>query len=211
MENKSHAFIAGLFALIFRAELLKSGMQFLDPSFYNSLMSLHGIVMIMAILLGIAAMMNYLVPLMIGANDMAFPRLNAFAFWINVPSAIALLSSLALGGFDTGWVGYPPLSVRAPLGMQMFFLGVYLFGLSSIFGALNIIATIIRLRVKGMTPFKMPIFVWTALATRLRCVSWAPLDTPVVPPVYMSTAVSSGRTSTGDGASSPVARISWNQ
>jgi len=159
--------IAGFFALIFRTELLKTGMQFLDPSFYNSLMSLHGIVMIMSILLGIAAMMNYLVPLMIGANDMAFPRLNAFAFWINVPSAIALLSSLALGGFDTGWVGYPPLSVRAPLGMQMFFLGVYLFGLSSIFGALNIIATIIRLRAKGMTPFKMPIFVWTALATSI--------------------------------------------
>jgi cytochrome c oxidase subunit 1 len=131
------------------------------------MMSLHGIVMIMSILLGIAAMMNYLVPLMIGANDMAFPRLNAFAFWINVPSGIALLSSLALGGFDTGWVGYPPLSARAPLGMQMFFLGVYLFGLSSIFGALNVIATIVRCRAKGMTPFKMPIFVWTALATSI--------------------------------------------
>ena len=159
--------IAGLFALIFRAELLKTGMQFLDPSFYNTLMSLHGIVMIMSILLGISAMMNYLVPLMIGANDMAFPRLNAFAYWINVPSAIALLSSLLLGGFDTGWVGYPPLSVRAPLGMQTFFLGVYLFGLSSILGALNIIATIVRYRAKGMTPFKMPIFVWSALATSL--------------------------------------------
>lgn len=159
--------IAGLFALIFRSELLEAGMQFLQPTMYNTLMSLHGIVMIMGILLGIAAMMNYLVPLMIGANDMAFPRLNAFAFWINVPSVIALLSSLYLGGFDTGWVGYPPLSARAPLGMQMFFLGVYLFGFSSIFGGLNIIATIVRHRVKGMTPFKMPIFVWTALATSL--------------------------------------------
>ena len=62
---------------------------------------------------------------MIGASDMAFPRLNAFAFWINVPGALLVVSSLFLGGFDTGWTAYPPLSARAPLGMQMFFLGVY--------------------------------------------------------------------------------------
>src|SRR5512139_1841173 len=130
-------------------------------------MSLHGIVMIMAILLGVGAMSNYLVPLLIGASDMAFPRLNSFAFWINVPSGIFLLSSLFLGGVDTGWVGYPPLSVRAPLGMQMFFLGVYLFGFSSILGSVNIIVTVIRLRAKGMTPFRMPIFIWATIATSI--------------------------------------------
>src|SRR5690606_1074599 len=78
-----------------------------------------------------------------------------------------LLSSLFLGGFDTGWTGYPPLSTRAPLGMQMFFLGVYLFGLSSILGSLNIIATIVRLRAPGMSYFRMPVFVWTAFATSI--------------------------------------------
>ncbi|HEX9029807.1 MAG TPA: cbb3-type cytochrome c oxidase subunit I, partial [Anaerolineales bacterium] len=72
-----------------------------------------------------------------------------------------------LGGFDTGWWGYPPLSAKAPLGMQMFFLGVYLFGLSSILGALNVIATAIRMRAKGMTAFRMPIFVWASLATSM--------------------------------------------
>jgi len=159
--------IAGLFALIFRTELIRTGMDFLDPDLYNTFMSLHGIVMIMSILLGVGATSNYLVPLLIGASDMAFPRLNGFAFWINVPSAILLLSSLFLGGFDTGWTGYPPLSVRAPLGMQMFFLGVYLFGLSSILGALNIITTILTMRAKGMTLFRMPIFVWTSLATSI--------------------------------------------
>lgn len=159
--------IAGLFALIFRTELLQIGLQYMTEDFYNSMMSLHGIVMIMAILLGVGAMSNYLVPLLIGASDMAFPRLNAFAFWLNIPSGIFLLSSLFLGGVDTGWVAYPPLSVRAPLGMQLFFLGVYLFGLSSILGALNIIVTIIRMRAPGMTWFRMPIFVWTALATAL--------------------------------------------
>jgi len=157
--------IAGLFAIIFRTELVASQLQFLTTDQYNTFMSLHGIVMIMAILLGVGAMSNYLVPLLIGASDMAFPRLNGFAYWLNVPSGILLLSSLFLGGFDTGWTGYPPLSIRAPLGMQMFFLGVYIFGLSSILGALNIIATTLRMRVKGMNYFRMPIFVWTALAT----------------------------------------------
>lgn len=158
---------AGLFALIFRVELVEAGLQlWKTPDAFNTLISLHGIVMIMAILLGIAAITNYVIPLMIGASDMAFPRLNGFAFWINVPSAILLMASL-FWGFDTGWTGYPPLSARAPLGMQMFFLGVYLFGLSSIFGALNIIATTLRMRVKGMNLMRMPILVWAGLATSI--------------------------------------------
>ncbi|MBI5650932.1 MAG: cbb3-type cytochrome c oxidase subunit I [Chloroflexi bacterium] len=159
--------LAGTFALIFRTELAAAGMQFLSPDLYNTLMGLHGIVMIAAILTGVGAMSNYLVPLMIGANDMAFPRLNAFAFWVNVPGALLVVSSLFLGGFDTGWTGYPPLSARAPLGMQMFFIGVYLVGLSSILGSLNIIVTVLKMRAPGMTMFRMPIFVWAAFATSL--------------------------------------------
>jgi len=159
--------VGGIFALIFRAELANTGMQFLTLMEYNTLMSLHGIVMIVGILIGIAAFMNYLVPLLIGACDMSFPRLNAFAFWLAVPAGIILLSSLALGGFDTGWTGYPPLSVRAPIGMQMFFLGVSLAGFSTILGSLNIIVTIIRQRAPGMTPFRMPIFIWASIATSI--------------------------------------------
>lgn len=159
--------VGGLFALLFRTELAQVQMQFLSLDQYNTLMSLHGMVMIISILMGIAAFMNYLVPLLIGAHDMAFPRLNAFSFWIAVPSSIILLSSLALGGFDTGWTGYPPLSVRAPIGIQMFLLGVSLSGFSSILGGLNIIATIVRMRARSMTPFRMPIFVWSSLATSI--------------------------------------------
>jgi cytochrome c oxidase subunit 1 len=159
--------VGGSFALTFRTELAQTQMQFLTLNQYNTLMSLHGMVMIVSILLGIAAFMNYLVPMLIGARDMAFPRLNSFSFWIAVPAGLILLSSLFLGGFDTGWTGYPPLSARAPLGMQMFFLGVSLAGFSSILGGLNIIVTIVRLRARSMTPFKMPIFVWAALATSL--------------------------------------------
>ncbi len=159
--------LAGLFALIFRTELIAPGIQFLQPQDYNTIMTLHGIVMIGGMLLGVGAMSNYLVPLMIGANDMAFPRLNAFAFWINVPAVILLVGTLFMGGLETGWTGYPPLSSRAPLGTQWFLLGVYFIGFSSIFGALNIVATVMKLRAKGMSYFRMPIFVWTAAATAL--------------------------------------------
>lgn len=169
--------IGGLFALIFRTELAQSGLQYLTldfklfgqngPQMYNTLMSLHGMIMIVSILLGIAGIMNYVVPLLLGAQDMAFPRINAFSFWIAVPAAVLLLMSMVLGGFDTGWTGYPPLSVRAPVGIQMFFLGVFTAGWSSILGGLNIIASVLRMRSKGMTAFRMPIFVWAAVATSI--------------------------------------------
>ena len=160
--------VAGLFALIFRTELAQPGLQFLTPDGFNTLISLHGIVNIGGILLGVGAMANYLVPLMIGANDMAFPRLNAFAYWINIPGVVLLLSTILLGGIDAGWTGYPPLSANlAKVGFAMFFLGVYLVGLSSILGAVNLITTIIRMRAPGMTWFRMPIFVWSVLATSL--------------------------------------------
>ena len=169
--------IGGTFALIFRTELAASQLQFLTtefklfnqngPQLYNTLMSLHGIVMIISILLGVSGMINYAVPLLIGAADMSFPRLNAFSYWIAVPGAVILLSSLFLGGFDTGWTGYPPLSARAPVGMQMFFMGVIIAGWSSILGALNVVVTVLRMRAKGMTAMKMPIFVWAGLATSI--------------------------------------------
>jgi cytochrome c oxidase subunit 1 len=159
--------VGGIFALIFRTELAAAGLQVVELNMFNTMIGLHGMIMIASILLGIAAMANYLVPLLIGASDMAFPRLNAFAFWINVPSAIWVVSSLFLGGFDTGWTAYPPLSARAPLGMQMFFLGVYFIGFSSILGSLNIIVTTLRMRAPGMGLFRMPIFVFAALATAI--------------------------------------------
>jgi cytochrome c oxidase subunit 1 len=160
--------VAGLFAMIFRTELAQPGLQFLTPDGFNTLITLHGIVNIGGMLLGVAAMANYLVPLMIGANDMAFPRLNAFAYWINVPAIVLLLSTILLGGVDAGWTGYPPLSENlAKIGFSMFFLGVYLIGLSSILGALNLITTIIRMRAPGLSYFRMPIFVWSVLATMI--------------------------------------------
>jgi cytochrome c oxidase subunit I len=159
--------IGGIFAIIFRIELTQSGMQWLTNTQYNTLFSAHGIIMIVSILLGVGAMVNYLVPLMIGASDMAFPRLNAFSYWVGVPSVALVLSGMVVGGWDTGWVAYPPLSLRAPLGVQLFLLGFWLSGFSSITSAINLLVTVATMRAKGMTLFRMPIFVWGAISASL--------------------------------------------
>ena len=156
--------IGGSFAVIFRTELARSGLQFLNPDTYNTFIGMHGWAAIMGILIGIGAMANYLVPLMIGADDMAFPRLNAFAFWLNVPAATMLLGSLFLG-WDSGWTAYPPLSTRGPVGYQLFLVSVYFLGLSSILGSVNIITTMFTMRSPGMSLFRMPIFCWAILST----------------------------------------------
>jgi len=160
-------FLGGMLALTFRVELTSPGLQFLDTHTYNTIMSTHGMVMIAAILVGVGAMANYLTPLMIGASDMAFPRLNAFGFWINVPGAILVASSMYVGGWDTGWTAYAPLSVNAPLGMQFVLIGVFLIGLSSIVGSINVVVTVLHFRAPGMSFFRMPIFVWSVLATSI--------------------------------------------
>ncbi|MCP4537919.1 MAG: cytochrome c oxidase subunit I [Chloroflexi bacterium] len=160
-------FLAGLMALLIRLELLQPAMQFLTLDSYNHITGIHGIVMIASILVGIAGMANYLVPLLIGAEDMVFPRLNALSFWLIPPAATLVLLSLFTGGFDTGWTGYPPLGVRAPLGAQFFYSGVFVLGLSSILGSINFILTILKLRAPGMSLFRMPILAWTLLATSI--------------------------------------------
>ncbi|MBI4302468.1 MAG: cbb3-type cytochrome c oxidase subunit I [Chloroflexi bacterium] len=157
--------VAGIYQLIARLETAQPGLQFMTPRTYNSLISLHGIMMLGAVLLGISGMINYLVPLMIGARDMAFPRLNALSYWVTPPSVLFFLFSLPAGGFDTGWTAYAPLSVRAPLGMQFMLLAFYLVGWSSILGSVNFLTTIFKLRAPGMGLFRMPIFVWATLAT----------------------------------------------
>lgn len=159
--------IGGLFAILFRIELVAPGIQFIQPEQFNTLFSSHGIVMIASILLGVGAMTNYLVPLMVGASDMAFPRLNAFSYWVGIPAVVLILAGMVVGGWDTGWVAYPPLVLRAPIGVQLFLLGFYLNGFSSIAGSINLLVTVATMRAKGMSWFRMPIFVWAAIATAL--------------------------------------------
>jgi len=158
--------IGGGMAIIFRSELARSGLQFLDPGLYNTVISMHGWATLAAVLIGIGAMANYLVPLMIGADDMAFPRLNAFAFWINVPAVILLMGSL-FAQWDSGWTMYPPLSLKGDVGYQLAAYAIYAIGLSSILGSLNIIVTMLTMRPPGMSLFRMPIFCWAMLATSI--------------------------------------------
>jgi len=159
--------LGGGFAVIFRTELARSGFQFMTAESYNTTFSLHGWVALASILLGIGGIANYLVPLMIGADDMAFPRLNAFAYWINVPGIVIIAFGGLYYGWDGGWTVYPPLSTTGSPGYQFVFWGVYLIGLSSILGAINLIVTTLTMRPKGMSLFRMPILVWAILATSL--------------------------------------------
>lgn len=159
--------VGGFYALGMRTELAEPGLQIMSEDTYNTFIGMHGMLMIVSVLIGIGAMANYLVPIMIGAQDMAFPRLNGFAFWINVPGGVMLSLAPFVGGFDTGWTAYPPLSTFAPLGMQFFLIGVFVAGFSSILGALNLLTTIFLMRAPGMSLFRMPIFVWGVVATSL--------------------------------------------
>jgi cytochrome c oxidase subunit 1 len=157
--------VAGLAALLLRLHLMDSSGSLLGEHLYNNVMSLHGIMMIAVAVAAIAGGFgNYFVPLLIGARDVAFPRLNALTFWLVPPVAILLVMSLAFGGFDSGWTAYPPLSVRNAPGQVLFNLAVITFGLSSILGGLNFLVTIHRLRAPGMTWGRLPIFVWSIYA-----------------------------------------------
>lgn len=167
--------VGGIFAMIIRGELITPDADLVDRTVYNAMFTLHGTVMLFLwtfpVLAGLA---NYLVPLMIGARDMAFPRLNAAAFWM-VPffGVILMASFLAPGGpAQAGWWSYPPVSLQNPTGALvngqfLWLLAVAISGVSSIMGAVNIVTTIIRMRAPGMTIFRMPMFVWAVLSAQI--------------------------------------------
>jgi len=161
-------FLGGALALVMRWELMRPGMQLLSMNGYNQVMSLHGIIMIaVAVAIIIGGLGNYCVPLMIGAHDMAFPRINALSYWLTPPVAVMLLASLLVGGWDSGWTAYPPLSVVNAPGQVLMIVAVILFGLSSILGGINFLVTIARMRAPGLTWSRLPIFVWSIFAASL--------------------------------------------
>ena len=167
--------VGGIFAMVIRGELITPEADLVDRTVYNAMFTLHGTVMLFLwtfpVLSGLA---NYLVPLMIGARDMAFPRLNAVAFWMVPIFGVVLMGSfLAPGGpSQAGWWAYPPVSLQNPsgaliIGQFLWLLAVALSGVSSIMGAVNIVTTIVRMRAPGMTFFKMPIFVWAVMSAQI--------------------------------------------
>lgn len=160
-------FVGGALAEVMRTELATPEPDFVQPEFYNQLMTMHGSIMLFLwILPSGAAFANYLIPLMIGAEDMAFPRLNAVAFWMQPIGGILLLSSFLVGPAQAGWTSYPPLSlVAGKWGQEIWILTVLILGTSSILGAINFITTILRMRIPEMDIHSMPLFCWSMLAT----------------------------------------------
>src|SRR5919108_2029661 len=135
--------------MIFRAELARPGIQYLDPQEFNGLISVHASLMIFLFVIpAFAGLANFVIPLMIGAPDMAFPRLNALSYWLLPIGGIMMLSSFLVpgGAFASGWTAYAPLSIHQPLGTIFFNMGVQWAGASSIMTALNFLVTIITMR-----------------------------------------------------------------
>jgi cytochrome c oxidase subunit 1 len=160
-------FIGGILALLMRAQLAQEGEAFLTRDRYNEVMTMHGTTMVFLVVVPIlAGFGNYLVPLMIGARDMAFPRLNAFSYWMYLLGGIVLMLSwfASTGPSRSGWTAYPPLSEKffSPgHGQDDWILGLHLLSVSSLAGAINFIVTIHNMRTRGMTWMRMPLFAWT--------------------------------------------------
>lgn len=174
----------GAMAMIIRAELFAPGMQIVDPHFFNQMTTMHGLIMVFgAVMPAFVGLANWQIPLMIGAPDMALPRMNNWSFWILPFAGTMLVSTLFMqgGGPAFGWTFYAPLSTTfAPASTDFFIFAVHLLGISSIMGAINIIATILNMRAPGMTLMKMPLFVWTWLITAFLLIAVMPVLAGVV-------------------------------
>jgi cytochrome c oxidase subunit I len=170
--------VGGAMALIIRAELFQPGLQLVDPEFFNQMTTMHALVMIFgAVMPAFVGLANWMVPLMIGAPDMALPRMNNWSFWI-MPFAFGLLLLTLFvpgGGPAGGWTLYPPLSLQGGNNVAMTIFAIHMMGVSSIMGAINIIATILNMRAPGMDLLKMPIFVWAWLITAFLLIAVMPV------------------------------------
>ncbi|MBD3618537.1 MAG: cytochrome c oxidase subunit I [Chromatiales bacterium] len=171
-------FIGGAMALVIRAELFEPGLQMVEPQFFNSMTTMHALVMIFGVVMpAFTGLANWLIPMMVGATDMALPRMNNWSFWI-LPFAFAmLLSTLFMdgGGPAGGWTMYPPLMLQTGDAFPFVIFAIHLMGISSIMGSINVIATILNMRAPGMNLMKMPLFVWTWLITAYLLIATMPV------------------------------------
>jgi cytochrome c oxidase subunit 1 len=171
-------FIGGTMAMVIRAELFKPGLQLVDPMFFNSMTSMHALIMIFgAVMPAFVGLANWMIPLQVGAPDMALPRMNNFSFWI-LPFAFTLLLGTLFvpGGAPAGgWTMYPPLVLQTGNAFPMLIFAVHLMGASSIMGAINVIVTIMNMRAPGMSLLKMPMFVWSWLITAYLLIAVMPV------------------------------------
>ncbi len=172
-------FVGGAMALVIRAELFQPGLRLVNPEFYNQMITMHGLIMIFGVVMpAFVGLANWQIPLMIGAPDMALPRLNNLSFWL-LPFAFTILfSTLFINGPapNYGWTFYAPLSTTyGPPSTDYMIFSIHIMGLSSILGSINIIATIINMRCKGMSFMHMPMFVWTWFITAFLLIGIMPV------------------------------------
>jgi len=171
-------FVGGAMAMLIRLELFKPGLQFFDPAFFNSLTTVHALAMIFgAVMPAWVGLANWMIPLQVGAPDMALPRMNNFSFWL-LPFAftLLLLGFFVPGGAPAGgWTLYPPLVLQGGDSFPMAIFAIHLMGASSIMGAINVIVTIMNMRAPGMTLLRMPLFVWTWLITAYLLIAVMPV------------------------------------
>lgn len=171
-------FIGGMAAALVRMELITPASDFMAPGTYNKVFTLHGVVMIFFFLVPAipGSLGNFLLPMMIGARDLAFPRLNLASWYVFMIGSTFAVAALLLGGVDTGWTFYTPYSTRTNTQVALTIFGAFFSGFSSIFTGINFIVTVHKMRAPGMTWFRLPLFVWSHYATSLIMV----LATPVL-------------------------------
>jgi len=161
--------VGGIEALLIRAQLAQPDGTILNADQYNQIFTMHGLTMVFLFVMPMsAAFFNYMIPLMIGARDVAFPRINAFSFWAFIMGGLFLYSSFFLGGAPNGgWFGYAPNSTTDPtIGMTFYALGLLITGIASTAGAVNLAVTIINMRAPGMSLFRTPVFIWMGLVVQ---------------------------------------------
>lgn len=161
-------FVGGSMALVIRTELARPGLQVVSPAFFNEMMTLHGLIMIFGVLMpALVGFANWMIPMQIGAPDMALPRLNNWSFWLLVAGMTTLVATLLMpgGAPAMGWTMYAPQVLQTPYSFPFMIFAVHLMGISSVLGAINVITTILNLRAPGMSLLKMPMFCWTWFVT----------------------------------------------
>src|SRR5688572_19422123 len=170
--------VGGVLALGIRAELFQPGLQLVNPELFNQLTTMHGLIMVFgAIMPAFVGFANWMIPLQIGAPDMAFARMNNFSFWLLIPAGAMLVGSFFMpgGAPAAGWTLYAPLTLQMGPSMDAGIFAMHIMGASSIMGSINIIVTILNMRAPGMTLMKMPMFCWTWLITAYLLIAVMPV------------------------------------
>ena len=170
--------IGGLLAMVIRAELFEPGLQFVNPELFNQLTTMHGLIMVFgAIMPAFVGFANWMIPLQIGAPDMAFARMNNLSFWLLPPAGLMLAATFFVpgGAPAAGWTLYAPLTLQMGMSMDMAIFALHIMGASSIMGSINIIVTVLNMRAPGMTLMKMPLFSWTWLITAYLLIAVMPV------------------------------------